>query len=182
MSALSEQVSRYSEARSRLGYPLTPVKRIRLAPVPAREPEPTAVETPPRPKFAPPKGRLPTTRTHWMAIVQEVAIKHDIDVKSILGPARNHYIARARFECFYRMRNEIIVAGEPISLPQIGRRFGRDHTTVLHGLRRHAAILKSSENPSGAAISVNPKSAKRVGCEAQSMLIDSRSSEFREAV
>ena len=31
------------------------------------------------------------------------------------------------------------------SLPEIGRRFDRDHTVVLHGVRRIEALLQSDE-------------------------------------
>lgn len=66
-------------------------------------------------------------------IIQVVANKHAVTVGEILGPSRNKRIVAARHEAMAeagRLRPDL-------SLPQIGRQFGkRDHTTVLHALRK----------------------------------------------
>ena len=76
-----------------------------------------------------------------VAIVREVAEQHGFTVDQLVSPSRRHDLSRARFECFGRIRAEIRFRSGPPSLPQIGRWFGgRDHTTVLNGLRRLSEI------------------------------------------
>lgn len=85
---------------------------------------------------------LPAKSPHWFQIVSEVAVKHGLTPAELTARCRKHHIADARAEAFYRLRTEISVMGEPMSFPAIGRRFGGlDHSTVLHGFRKHAAKL-----------------------------------------
>lgn len=66
--------------------------------------------------------------------IHEIARKYQIAVSDITGTRRFQYIVRARQEVFYRLRAE---AG--FSLPHIGYIVGgKDHTTILHGIRKHA--------------------------------------------
>lgn len=46
------------------------------------------------------------------------------------GKERTHSISHARQDCMRMIRDHT-----SLSLPQIGRIFNRDHTTVLHGIR-----------------------------------------------
>jgi hypothetical protein len=146
MSDMSYETSlkhRYAEGRSRLGFPKpTPrVMRLRGPEVPAvTEPVevPQAatrdflfVTLPADPEAPERKVLIP----QWKRIVHETAKKHSVTFNEIVSPQRSHLIVLARHECCYRMAMETTM-----SLPQIGRRLGgRDHTTVLHGIRRHAA-------------------------------------------
>lgn len=85
----------------------------------------------------------------WRQIVADVAKKHKVSVKDILGISRFRHIVIARQEAMWRVRNEIIVRGAPISLPEIGRRFGgRDHSTVIHSMRAHERRLREAANAS----------------------------------
>lgn len=69
----------------------------------------------------------------WKQIAIEVGKKHDVTLSELLSPQRGQRVVIARHECFWRCKKET-----NLSLPQIGRRFGgRDHTTVLHGIRKH---------------------------------------------
>jgi chromosomal replication initiation ATPase DnaA len=44
------------------------------------------------------------------------------------------------------MRTEIVLRGEPMSFPEIGRRLGgRDHTSALHGFRMHEKRLREAQ-------------------------------------
>lgn len=71
----------------------------------------------------------------WREIIRQVSDKHGITPKQLVSHARSRFLVKARNEAYYRMRRETI-----LSLPQIGDKFGgRDHTTVLHGIRRHCA-------------------------------------------
>lgn len=59
------------------------------------------------------------------------AQKHNVKMSDILSRSRKAHIARARHEAFYLSRRD------GFSYPKIGRFFGRDHTTVMHGIKRH---------------------------------------------
>lgn len=81
-------------------------------------------------------GRIaaPRRREFLPGILKEVAFRHDLDVRDITGPSRRRAIVRARQEAMWEARQRT-----PLSLPEIGRRLGgRDHSTVLHGVRKHA--------------------------------------------
>ena len=76
---------------------------------------------------------LPTMRQ----IVAEVALKHDTTPELIIAHGRLKAIVWARQEVMWRIRLE----RPDLSYPQIGRFFSRDHTTIIHGVRAHAARL-----------------------------------------
>lgn len=70
-------------------------------------------------------------------IIATTAFEHGFTPEELVGPLVRKMLSRARFDCWARIRAQIVIAGEPPSLPTIGRWFGgRDHTTVLYGLRR----------------------------------------------
>lgn len=74
-------------------------------------------------------------------ILEEVAQTHDCRVKDITGPDRRKAFARARFEAMWRIRRLRTANGQRYSLGAIAEIFGqRDHTTILHGIRRWEAI------------------------------------------
>ena len=66
-------------------------------------------------------------------IKNAVAAEFGIDAKMIDSQDRSTKIARARMVAAYLCRTTIT---PEISLPNIGRQFGRHHTTVLHAMRR----------------------------------------------
>lgn len=65
-------------------------------------------------------------------IIKVVARSEGVTVADILGASRSKEITRARHRAMYLAKR---ITGK--SLPDLGRRFGvRDHTTVLHGVRK----------------------------------------------
>jgi hypothetical protein len=73
-------------------------------------------------------------------IINETALEHDIPREELLSPTRTLRLVRIRQLAMWRCRQ----AG--ISLPVIGRYFGnRDHTTVLHAVRKIEAEMKAEE-------------------------------------
>jgi chromosomal replication initiation ATPase DnaA len=66
-------------------------------------------------------------------IIAEVALAHRVTVEDILGPGRSAPLVEARHKAII----EVAVRRPAFSLPQIGRCFNRDHTTILHVLRKH---------------------------------------------
>ena len=76
------------------------------------------------------------------AIKQQVASKHGVSIACLESASRNPRFVKARQEGYYRVRHEI----EGMSYPMIGRCFGgRDHTTVLHGERKHIERMKAGK-------------------------------------
>ena len=93
---------------------------------PVKEPEPDPVWVPERvPRF------IFVKATSMAGVVAEVANKYGISRGELLGHSRRGHLIRPRFEAYYRCYREL---GK--SLPQIGAYFERDHTTILHGIRR----------------------------------------------
>ena len=73
-------------------------------------------------------------RTSVADIVRETAAKHGLSVAVLLGHCRQRAYAWPRQEAMYRVFTEC----PHISYPEAGRRLGgRDHTTILHGVRAH---------------------------------------------
>lgn len=68
------------------------------------------------------------------AILVEVAAKYGVTVLDIKSARRTRKLIIPRHEVCWRARHETL-----LSLPQIGRQLGgRDHTTILSGIRAHA--------------------------------------------
>jgi len=73
-----------------------------------------------------------------MGILKETAEDFNISLGELQGSRRSQVFVQARNHAFYRLNNELCY-----SLPMIGKLFGgRNHTTVMHGLRRYEASLR----------------------------------------
>lgn len=91
--------------------------------------------------FGPSLVVVPPRLKTWKEIVRDVARRHRVRFEEILGPSRAQPIAGIRQEAMWELHQQ-----DRWSLPQIGRFLGnRDHTTVLHGVRRHAERLAEAE-------------------------------------
>jgi hypothetical protein len=77
-------------------------------------------------------------------VAREVALKHNVRLEDMLGPMRSKSLVKARHEAFFRCRSEVTRNNFPVSYPEIGRLFHRDHTTVLYGIRTYAASTGAS--------------------------------------
>lgn len=65
-------------------------------------------------------------------IIADIAAKHRVPVAGIMGTSRRRKYAWPRQEAYAAVRDE-----RGLSYPQIGAIFGRDHTSVLTGVRRY---------------------------------------------
>lgn len=74
-------------------------------------------------------------------IIAEVAAFHQIPVGDIIGPDRHRRFVRPRQTACYLAK--ILTAR---SFPEIGRRVGRDHTTVLHSFRLIGSLMLNDDN------------------------------------
>ena len=61
----------------------------------------------------------------------DIALKYELTYEELIGPKRHQRQAQPRQEAMFKMKS----AG--YSHAEIGRFFGRDHTTVMHGVRAH---------------------------------------------
>ena len=66
-------------------------------------------------------------------IVSSVAVEYEVRARDIFGRSHRQIIYAARRAAMIRVRE-----ATDASLPQIGRWFGRDHTSVLHAIRDDA--------------------------------------------
>ncbi len=72
-------------------------------------------------------------------IQRKVAEHYNIRMSDMVGPKRQRSVARPRQVAMW-LAKELTTR----SLPDIGRRFGgRDHTTVMHGVRRIGELMKT---------------------------------------
>ena len=86
----------------------------------------------------PPSSGLPPT---YRRILSEVALKHKVPYKSILGVSRLSHIGQARRDFMFRCIEEIPNA----SYAGVGRYVKRDHTTVLYAHKKGLADPSSLE-------------------------------------
>ena len=108
-------------------------KKALPPPPPPVIPELVAVKEAPPPPMPEPLAKLIDYRPAWRIIAQQVCEKHKIPLTDLQGVRRFKRLSVARREIFWRLRHEL-----RMSLLDIARKMGKDHTTVLHGLRVHA--------------------------------------------
>jgi hypothetical protein len=86
-----------------------------------------------------PEQKAPFARAHKLAEIQKVVAQHfDISILGIISKSRLKKFVHARQVAMYICRT---MTGLPY--PRIGEWFGgRDHTTVMHGVRKIEALTK----------------------------------------
>lgn len=80
---------------------------------------------------------VPPVRLRVADIQRAVAASHGIPVDRLIGPGRARRLVEARNEAIalaYRARPDM-------SLVQLGRAFKRDHTTILHSVRKTGVYI-----------------------------------------
>lgn len=81
-------------------------------------------------------------RCSMRGILASVAHAHDVSLEDLRGPSRKRRFTFPRQEAMWRIRQvRVSAGGYRYSLPQIGEFLGRDHATVLHGVRTYEARL-----------------------------------------
>lgn len=65
------------------------------------------------------------------ALISLVALKHGFTPQELMARSRRADLVRARQEAMRLIYSHC----QPVSTPQIGRLFGRDHSTVLHAIK-----------------------------------------------
>lgn len=69
-------------------------------------------------------------------IARQTAIVYGVSLRRMQSEERTHAVAEARQIAFY-----VIWRRTGSSLPEIGRFFNRDHTTVLHGVKKISDLV-----------------------------------------
>lgn len=110
------------------------------APGPLVEPSPDLALTPLIPKWWSVEGSDPIVPA--ISYIQQVVARHyEMTRTQLLADRRFKPIVRARHVAMYLAKTMT-----PRSLPEIGRRFGgRDHTTVIHAVRKVEADMAADE-------------------------------------
>lgn len=127
---MQDLLDHYKAVRQRITG--EPQRRI---PVAAYRRPVVALPAPPQAPLAPPppdllEGLVAPPRIK--AIIREVLVAHNMTWAEIVSPARTWNYTAPRRHLWKALQE----AG--LSLPQIGRLFKRDHTTILHGIRELA--------------------------------------------
>ena len=73
-------------------------------------------------------------------IVRTVASYYGVECKDVVSKSKSKMPTRSRHVAMYLARTLT-----QHSLPEIGRSFSRDHTVVLHAVRRIETLLQSDE-------------------------------------
>lgn len=149
-----ELSTHYAQVRKRLrGEVPRPIMAIPPRPVPQPEPEPVAEPEPEvsfvqdfRPvahtmifadggwiKTAANKEQL-APRKSFSDVLKEFAKEAGVPVRTILGKRRHRWIVDMRRAFWWRVAHEC----PHLSIADIGRRSGVDHTSILHALKRYA--------------------------------------------
>ena len=105
----------------------------------------------PRPPAPDPRVVPAEVREDGEAIIGRVAARHGLTADLLRGADRTHAACVARFEAMWTLYEARLADGRRrFSLPQVGRLLGgRDHSTVMHGVRRWEEILmeRAGEGP-----------------------------------
>lgn len=82
----------------------------------------------------------PHQRQQAQAILREVARAWSVQVDDLLARRRDQYIVPARQVAMYLVRERV-----GLSLLDLGKLFGRDHTTIKHAVVKAPAYLELPE-------------------------------------
>lgn len=69
-------------------------------------------------------------------IVDGVSRKHGVSKNELLGTSAKRYVVYPRWECWW-----IMYDSDSYSMTQIAEYFGKDHSTVVYGIRQHERRL-----------------------------------------
>jgi len=71
----------------------------------------------------------------WRTVARTISATHGIDLTDVLGRSTKREISNARQEIMFALRQR------GWSYPRIGQVLGRDHTSIIHGVRAHERRL-----------------------------------------
>ena len=151
---LTELSTHYAQVRKRLRGEI-PARPMPIPPKPVEiptfavwtnpEPEPEPVEVEPERDFTVIDSSLPWEerkelfgpRRSYKDVLKDVVMELKIPAKNILSRQRTKELVSARRYFWWRVVDEC----PHLSIADIGRKSGHDHTTVLHAIGRYEEIL-----------------------------------------
>lgn len=74
------------------------------------------------------------SRRRLREALETSALKHGVSIAEIVGPSMFRRIVHARWEVMWMLREA------DFSFPAIGRAMAMDHSSIIHGCRKHAAM------------------------------------------
>lgn len=83
-------------------------------------------------EWFPPRPLMSNAQRSKRAILEQVERETGVPPQIVLGKSRRPGHVSARYQAMYLMK-----AGLRLSYPRIGRIFGKDHSSVIHGVREH---------------------------------------------
>jgi hypothetical protein len=86
------------------------------------------------------KAKLESYVPPWKQVILDVCKRHKVTYQDVLGESRTHKVVRARQEVYYRLKND-----RGMSYSAIGKRLGKDHSTVMYGVWKHGELLKKEK-------------------------------------
>lgn len=107
-------------------------------------------------------NRLPaglTPRAYNLRIVSEIEMKHGLPAGSIMSRQSSRLIAKARSQAIAAIRNE----HPHWTLMRLGRFFKRDHSTIIHYLKREGVWKEADYGPKWSKKMAALKAALAVG-------------------
>lgn len=72
------------------------------------------------------------TRPSMRCIAEDIAERYGLSMVELIGNRPHQYVSRPRQEAMAAMH-----ATGKFSTTQIGKFFGRDHSTISHGIKKH---------------------------------------------
>lgn len=135
----------------------------------------------PEPVFVPvgvdvePEGYVPLNMLappSWKFLLAYCCLKHSVSQKAVLSGRRNLHIIACRYEAM-----ALVYTHQKRSTPEMGKMFNRDHTAILHALRK-AGVKKlpidfpadHKSRPTDAPLVVINPASKRVRASGKTAL------------
>jgi chromosomal replication initiation ATPase DnaA len=72
----------------------------------------------------------------WRKLAIRICDDHGVTLRDVLGPSSPRHLVHARWQIMFELRQR------DWTFAQIGRVFGRDHTSVMHGVKAHGRKLE----------------------------------------
>lgn len=120
----------FTATRTMQGAAKRAAQRVEALPpaIPAREQE-SAPQPAPEPSNV---VRMVIPRSPAQQIIADVAHQHGLTYADLIGKSRSRRFIPARFDAIAAVKT----ANPALSLPQIGKLFNRDFSTIAHALRQ----------------------------------------------
>jgi hypothetical protein len=120
------------------------------------------------------KQQLALRKRDWLKITDEIIDAREISWRELVSPDRSYRLVAARQHVWYAIRLEL-----KLSYPQIAAKFGRDHTTIMHGCQQHAKRIgvtldQPKKSPSYAGGDTGHHHAERNGVRRPKAVVQAR--------